>query len=363
MGHNEKAMFAHDLNSHNWTNLYRLNSTRDKVNHLVHVLKSLMDKHFPHKVITIYRRDKPWLTDRYKCLIKLRHQARSRGDTVAYKRLRNLINRLTPNLEANFYKSKIKNLQQNESKNWWKNMKVLLGIGKEESSPLQPLADELYEGDLRPLADDINSFFQSVTSHLKPFDHHDTPFTNEYVVPDEYCVTSDDMQRHLSKLKVNKSKGPDDIPAWIYKDFCDILSGPMASIVNCSMREGFVPTLWKTANITPLPKVSPIANIESDIRPISLTPIGAKVMEYFPCKHIYQHVSKQIDPFQYGGLRGSSTDMALVHMLDYMYRETDKLGTVVRVLLCDFSKAFDLVNHSKLIGKQHNLDLPDFLTK
>ena len=141
----------------------------------------------------------------------------------------------------------------------------MLGIGKEECSPLQPPADELYEGDLQPLADDINSFFQSVTSHLKPLYPQGTSFSSEYVVPDEYCVTSDDMQRHLSKLKVTKAKGPDDIPPWIYKEFCDILSRPMASIVNCSMREGYVPTLWKTANITSLPNGSPIVSIESEL--------------------------------------------------------------------------------------------------
>ena len=34
---------------------------------------------------------------------------------------------------------------------------------------------------------------------------------------------------------------------------------------------------WKMANVMPLPKTSPNVSIEKDIRPISLTPIAAKV--------------------------------------------------------------------------------------
>ena len=34
---------------------------------------------------------------------------------------------------------------------------------------------------------------------------------------------------------------------------------------------------WKMANVIPLPKISLPVSIEKDIRPISLTPIAAKV--------------------------------------------------------------------------------------
>ena len=104
------------------------------------------------------------------------------------------------------------------------------------------------------------------------------------------------MERQLERTKVNKACGPDDIPAWIYRDFSHILSGPMASIVNCSLREGHVPVIWKTANIAPLPKVHPMESIKSDLRPISLTPIGSKILEYFPCQQISKMIKKNVDP-------------------------------------------------------------------
>ena len=49
---------------------------------------------------------------------------------------------------------------------------------------------------------------------------------------------------------------------------------------------------------------------------------------------------------------------------------TDGNGSTIRTILYDYRKAFDLIDHSILIGKLHNLDLPnsvinwitDFLT-
>ena len=50
-------------------------------------------------------------------------------------------------------------------------------------------------------------------------------------------------------------------------------------IFNSSLREGKLPDLWKTATIVPVPKKHPPGSLENDIRPISLTPILAKVFE------------------------------------------------------------------------------------
>jgi hypothetical protein len=363
MGHNEKVMFAHELQQQRWEPLYRLPTCTEQLTYFLTTITELMEKHFPVKYITKREKDKPWITDEYKSLIQKRHQARCRGDLVTYRETRNKVNRLSSQLEKSFYDSKIKNLQKSDCKNWWKNMKALLGIGKGDLSPFYQLADELHDGDITSLAGEINNFFQSVTSHLEPLSTDAYPLNNNFDVPDEALVSTMSMERHLSHTKVNKSCGPDLIPAWVYKDFCHILAGPMTAIVNSSLREGMVPTAWKSANVTPLPKVLPLGDIRSDLRPISLTPIGSKILEYFPCQDIYSAVTDKVDPLQFGGLKGSSTTMALLYMLHYAYKETDKAGTYLRILLADYSKAFDLVDHQKLTSKLQRLEVPDNLVK
>jgi len=51
--------------------------------------------------------------------------------------------------------------------------------------------------------------------------------------------------------------------------------------------EGTVPQQWKTAAITPIPKV-PRPTKPSEFRPISVTPVLSRSLEkYVVCHHIY----------------------------------------------------------------------------
>ena len=118
-----------------------------------------------------------------------------------------------------------------------------------------------------------------------------------------------------------------------------------------SSRLRSIPSLWKSANVLPIPKSSPAPNIDSDFRPISLTPILSKILESFPYRWLLQSVSNQIDPLQFGSQRGSSASMALVHLLHKWYEACDDLGSSLRTCLLDFSKAFDRVDHNVLLKK------------
>ena len=60
---------------------------------------------------------------------------------------------------------------------------------------------------------------------------------------------------------------------------------------------------------------------------------------------------------EYGCICGTSTTDVLVEMVHYWYKATDKPGNVVRVLLFDYSKAFDHINHHTLIQKLINIGL------
>ena len=44
--------------------------------------------------------------------------------------------------------------------------------------------------------------------------------------------------------------------------------------------------MWKTANIISLPKTKPLTSVKTDIRPISLAPIAAKVFESIIMKYV-----------------------------------------------------------------------------
>ena len=55
---------------------------------------------------------------------------------------------------------------------------------------------------------------------------------------------------------------------------------------------------------------------------------------------------------------GTSTTDALVEMIQHWCEATDRCGTYVRIVLLDFAKAFDLINHEKLLVKLQANDVP-----
>ena len=66
-----------------------------------------------------------------------------------------------------------------------------------------------------------------------------------------------------------------------------------------------------------------------------------------------------INDKQFGGIRGTSTMDALVEVLHNWYESTDKLDISIRVILLDFSKALDVINHKMLIEKLALHDMPN----
>ena len=285
-GHNEKVGFHHAMQNIRWEELYRLQTCEEKVRHFTEVIQSLFETYFPSKTVKRHNMDKPWVTDHYRDLIAQRQYAWLSGNMLQFRKLRNKINRLSRKLEKNFYKRKVEHLKEADNRSWWKHMKSLIGRGASSEKPLESLAQATCNGDMDKFVVEVNNFFKSVGSHIPPLSADHMLFQNQYEVPDEYLVSVSDMERRLSSLKVNKATGPDDIPAWVLKDFAHTLAGPLASIINDSIREGKLPCEWKRSHTIPLPKINPPLSIQSDLRPISITPVAAKAVEYFPIKII-----------------------------------------------------------------------------
>ncbi len=146
--------------------------------------------------------------------------------------------------------------------------------------------------------------------------------------------------------------GLDSIPGWVLKENTDILAQPIADIVNKSYCEACLPQSWKSTDVVPIPKEEPECDVNCHLQPISLTLIVSKVTEvYVVDNFVKPAVLQNVDPNQYGTIPSSSTVQALISMLHTWSKSTDGNGGTRRVMLFDFRKAFNLIDHHLLVQK------------
>ena len=137
------------------------------------------------------------------------------------------------------------------------------------------------------IASAINDHLYDVTKHIPAIDQSclnnfrdELPLLTSY-----YIVEIDKAFTKLRKIKLNKAVGPDGIYDEILRVMAFYLAASLAGIINSSLRQGIVPDQWKISRITPIPKVFPPKDVQSDIRPIAVTNTMAKIAEKFVCEY------------------------------------------------------------------------------
>ena len=116
----------------------------------------------------------------------------------------------------------------------------------------------------------------------------------------------------------------------------------------------------RQADTIPAPEVNPPRSLQSDLRPISLTPTLSKLLELFIGKWILHVIETTIDRRHLGALKGRSTTHALVSLLHSWVLNS---GGSVRTVFVDFQKAFDRVDHNIVLHKLAQRNVPHFIVK
>lgn len=173
---------------------------------------------------------------------------------------------------------------------WWNNVKKLAGLSSSKFINTLTYNDTSFSG--TALANLFNEKFVSVGSSLPPLEWTPIPVTE---VPPEFSISVEDVQSSLSFCKVHSSCGPDNILSWLLRENSSSLSHPLCAIFNASIHEGNVPSVWKSVVVS-LPKTDLAVDVDSDFRPISLTPVVSRLLEKFPFDWLLNSIYDQIDP-------------------------------------------------------------------
>ena len=310
-------------------------------------LNQTIDTHFPSKSVRVYSNDKPWMNSYIQSLIGESYRVfQKEHRSKKWKRLRNKVKRAIHKAKRDYYRTRVQRHKRANPAEWYKEIKIMTNCNKGEST-IQP-PPQVDPNDLKAVADSINHHFVSVSKDLKPLDTSDLPAYRPDPNPSP-VVQEFEVCEMLLKTKAGKAGGPDGISSRLIREFAHELSKPLADILNKSYEEGVCPPQWKKAVVVPIPKSKPAC--WDKLRPVSLTDHFAKVAEGFMAKWLLQDMEAAVDPNQFGNQKGVSTTHYLIKLVDTLHMTANKPGHLSTIVITDFSKAFDLVDHNILMRK------------
>ena len=128
----------------------------------------------------------------------------------------------------------------------------------------------------------------------------------------------------------------------------------LAQTVTLSLEEGVFPQALKTARVVPIYKSGKKTDV-SNYRPISLLATFSKIYEKVMHARIVEFLDKNNSIYerQYGFRSGRSCEHALLDAQNSLLNSLNR-QQISLLLLIDFSKAFDLVDHKILMKKLYH---------
>jgi hypothetical protein len=290
--------------------------------------------------------DKPWITTLVKDLINKRWRAFRKGDYATY-------NCLKIKIQSEIQKAKFLWTKKMQHRDIWK--AVRSHLGKNSPSLIMSLLSQ-YTSTVEA-ADAINAHLFSV------FVDSDWSTVNDLFA----AYSQDDVSRWMIDVspcmiqtalrQLSRHKSSPDLPNILYKSVACQLSAPLSKLLELSFELGLVPEPWKRAVISPIPKTrNPTIK---DIRPISLLPPLAKIMERVVLKSIKCKLLENYDNNQFGFRPNSSTQCALAFLHNQVTDYLDDPSTFgVMIVSYDYSKAFDRLRFDLIIKRMIECKFP-----
>ena len=344
------SALARDAIRIDWNVVYENNSVDEQVAFFTSAVKALIELHIPEKTLIIRKQKLPYITNTIMEMVKLKHKAHTRylksknpSHLNYYRQLRNLTSEAIKREKEAYIKKEINNNKKNP-KILWKNLKKLNIHQNQTPTIPEDLAtpDELNEFYTHAnISSSINDqLLQFYRTHVKLENTDTFNFTT---------VSEESVAKAFQTLSSNAA-GADDLNLKIWKLILPYCLPALTYIINTSLTTGAVPKIWKTAKITPIPKNSKPSNV-SDLRPISILPIASKILEKIVLTQVNEFVNKNILPLEQSGFRKNhSTATTLLKVSNDVATAMDKSLVTILVLL-DYSKAFDAINHDLLLAK------------
>lgn len=260
-----------------------------------------------------------------------------------------------------YYVSKLEN-NKNNAKEMWKTIKSNSGLSKQSKRVYNLKVGGCLLEDNKKIASEFNFHFTSIADQLRsllPQLNFDISKLQNFVIKRKDAsitfsippITESKIIDCLKNITSNKASGIYNISARMLKLAAPIIAPSIAKLINYSFITSVFPQRWKTAKVTPLFKGGDPENV-NNYRPISVLPVLTKVIERHVHDSLYSYlcVNNLIYSKQSGFRKRHSTETALIRIIDELLFNLDS-DRVSGMILIDYCKTFDMVDHSILLQK------------
>lgn len=281
-----------------------------------------------------------------------------------------------------FYRNKISNLikaakksfnnryfqtNANDPRKTWMQMRHLLFNSEPKNDACELLVDNgIPITNITNICNRFNSYFTTIADNLLGTSQIDAVQLHQYHSMENYEIkfqftcpqcTNDEINLIIDNLKSSKSCDVFGISNMFVKIHKDALAPILTNLINQAMFAGIFPESLKLGVVTPIFKKGDRTN-KANYRPITILPIFAKVFEYVILRRLEEHFHNNniIHKNQFGYVKSSNTELAVIHILDRVYSSIDNRKSTALTCL-DLSKAFDCVQHDIILNKLRKTQL------
>lgn len=315
-----------------------------------------LDTHAPLTTARVVKPMAPWLTNELKSKIRSRDSLYNRARRMRSHELMSQYRLLRKQIKTDIKDAKNAYLlssltDQTDQTKIWSTLKKVGLIDSSSKSSLQHFS---------PI--ELNTHYANITSLHPPCTYDQLHEIIQRPVPPGIPTFSFSPLNHhqvhqmlLSSLSKSRGISPDGIQLSYLRDVLSSIVPPLTYLYNLSLSTGVYPSLWKTSYIIPLNKIAVPAS-PSDTRPIANLSHLAKAFDAIITRQITSYLeSNRLLNYQQSGFRcNHSTQTALLRILDDVRQGIDQ-GHVTILVLFDFSKAFDSLNHSLILSSLRSL--------
>lgn len=350
--------------------LIQLNSKKSDFlnpNMLYEDLLNIFEQCSSDQSIRILQKSKPWFSKELRKMLKLRdkyyYKLKKYPGHSEYKEIHKNYNKLVKktirNVKQNYYNEQFINSNQ---KTIWNTINKLL---TNKSNNEKQAIDYLLVNNVKieeqwQICEKINNHFVNVGEDLSskipniPNTSSDQP--NEIsMFLDVEGICNKDIEDIIDGFDVKKASGFDNINIKIIKLVKNEIIPILLCLTKLSFKTGIFPDKLKIAKITPIFKNGKRYNC-NDYRPISVLPVISKIIEKIMNDKLSNFLENKNLLFsgQYGFRPSRDTEIAVADVITKIQTNVDN-NKKCCMLSLDLCKAFDTVNHRKLLQCLYNI--------